>query len=158
MEKLILSFVMAAALFFCLDSQAQDVKSSKAEKKQQPEDSAQDPKLTPEQRADKLVKKFTEKLKLSDDQVIKVRKILIDRENSVDVDKEKCKGDVTCLRSAKRERNRVCESQLKNVLTAEQYQRLQEIRKKAREKAKEKGKSANPDADPIEEAVEIPQQ
>jgi hypothetical protein len=160
MKKVIPTLIMAVAITINLNTQAQEKKEKapKTEKQQQVDKSANESKLSPEQIADRQIKKYTEKLKLSEEQVAKVRQILVERAKSVDADKEKCKGDATCLKSAKRERNRTCETQLKKVLTAEQYQKLQEIRKKAREKAKEKGKGANPDAEPTDDIIESPEQ
>lgn len=172
MKKSILSLLTAAAVTLSLNAIAQEKKSKtpketkteKAEKenkggkeKEKGKGKGKGSKLTPEQRADKHTKKFTEKLKLTDAQIPKVREILLERAKSVDADKERCKGDGKCMQDARKDRNKTAETKLKQVLTAEQFAKLQEIRKKARDKAKNKD-NKNPEPEPKDDILETPEQ
>ncbi|MCC7050234.1 MAG: hypothetical protein IT239_00440 [Bacteroidia bacterium] len=107
-------------------------------------------KPTPEERADRQTKKLTKELSLTDGQVPKVKESLLNRLQTNEKDKERCKDDRDCLKLARRNNNASAEKQLKEILSKEQFEKLQKIRAEKRDKKraefeKQQGKNITPE-------------
>lgn len=112
------------------------------------------PPKSAEERTDMWMKVIGEKLAITQAQAPKTRDIVLKREKQRIADREKTKGDMEARKVAAKLRNETFDAEIKKVLTAEQFQNLQKIRKEHRTKMKEKrkqhenGKGQNPPAPP----------
>ncbi|MBI5217316.1 MAG: hypothetical protein HY958_00100 [Bacteroidia bacterium] len=86
-------------------------------------------KKTPDQRTEKIVKKFKEILTLTDEQAPKVKEVILKREKQHDADHKKYTKDSDASKAAKKERNKIAHNELKNILSADQFDALKKWRK-----------------------------
>jgi hypothetical protein len=96
------------------------------------------PQKSPQERTEIIVKKMTNKLLLSSDQVPKVHDIILEREKQKDLDIASLKTDNTKLKLARDVRNKKADDALKIVLTDKQFQELISWRKTANQKKNNK--------------------
>ena len=143
--KKIVSLLSIIMLFTSINVKAQNSKANSAAAK---------PTKTAEERTEMWMKKMTEKLSITDAQSAKVKDIVLKREKQRDADREKFKSDKEGFRAASKERNVVFDSEIRKVLTVEQYQKLREARRDARTKAKEKKQKGNDSSMPSDELME----
>lgn len=110
-------------------------------------------KLTPEQRAEKQTARMTNQLALQENQKKPVYDVMLERIKKAEADKASCKGDGKCMKQMRVQRNKLADTKLKTILNAEQYNKLQEIRKQAKEK-----KAKKPATPPVPETPPTPPQ
>jgi Spy/CpxP family protein refolding chaperone len=104
---------------------------------------------TPEQKADMHVKKMTQDLNLTSDQVPKVKSIMVDKIQKMDAlrtkyanstDKKAMHQEMKTIRDQK-------EAELKAVLTPDQYAKHVQMREQEKQKRMKDKKNGNPDGD-----------
>lgn len=91
---------------------------------------------TPAERADFWISKMTQPLALKPDQATQIKELIIKKETRRDEEKIKFANDKESAKRAAQIRQREFNANLKKVLTAEQYTKLDQIRKEMREKRK----------------------
>lgn len=99
------------------------------------------PQKTAEDRAEKWIAEAKTKLSLKDDQVSKVKEIMLTEINQRDIDKEKLKGNREQMQAARKEREVKAEADLKKILDEGQYKKYFEWKKELEQKEKEKRQS-----------------
>ncbi len=88
---------------------------------------------SPEERTEKIVEKMKTDLALSDDQVVKVKPIILKREQK----REEFRAQMNSTKDQHRQIAKETDEDFKKVLTPEQIEKLKAHRKEMREKHKE---------------------
>lgn len=96
-------------------------------------------KLNPRQRAEKMTDKFSELLKLSDNQRMKINDLLLERENTREQNRIHQTKEKAEKRKKAIERKNTLDNQLKSILSDEQYNKLLVFRKEKLQKRKSQG-------------------
>jgi hypothetical protein len=139
MNKLILSFI-ALIIFINANAQVKAVNKSK----EQPNH---------EQRIERRINKLNEITGgLSDAQKLRIKAILEEHDKQAQEDNQKFQGDKEKLKEARRTRRANADARLKEVLTAEQYEKVLSHRKEMHKKHQQnsnKLKSKDDDKDEI---------
>ena len=89
-----------------------------------------EPRKSPEERAEKIVARMKTDLALSDDQVSKLKPVVLKREQQ----REELRSKVNNARDQHRQMAQQTEEDFKNILTPEQMEKLKQHRKEMREK------------------------
>lgn len=92
------------------------------------------PRKTPEERAEKIVVKMKSDLALSDEQVVKLKPVILKREQQ----REELHTKMDTVKSHTRKIMKDAEEDLKKILTPEQLEKLKQERKEMHEKHMQK--------------------
>lgn len=76
--------------------------------------------LTTDEKADRQLKRITEKLTLTTDQQTKIRAIILVSINQEDADRKEANGDMEKLKALNRQRDEKKREEIKKILTPEQ--------------------------------------
>jgi hypothetical protein len=132
-------FILAACLSFGIGAQAQQEAAPAATTTQ----TKAQRKSTPEERAMRLTRLMSSKVKLNDEQLKQVNQILLERENAKESalkayngDKEKARKDIRGSRAK-------AEAKLKEVLTDEQWKTWQQFKEEQKNKKQQKMSGEN---------------
>lgn len=135
-------FILAACLSFGIGAQAQQEAAPAATSTTTTKTVSQR-KSTPEERAMRLTRLMSSKVKLNDEQLKQVNQILLERENSKESalkayngDKEKARKDIRGSRAK-------AEAKLKEVLTEEQWKTWQQFKEEQKAKKQQKMNGEN---------------
>jgi len=97
---------------------------------------SKEPRKSPEERTEKIVTKMKTDLALSDDQVTKLKPIILKREQKRDA----LRSTMSDAKDRHKEMAKETEDDLKNILSPEQMEKLKQQRKEMREKHMQKKK------------------
>jgi hypothetical protein len=92
------------------------------------------PHKTPQERTEKIVVKMKNDLALSDDQVLKLKPVILKREQQ----REELHEKMDTVKSHTRKVMKDAEEDLKKILTAEQLEKLKQERKEMRDRRRQK--------------------
>lgn len=119
MKKIILAFAVMMITTISMFGQTQTAKQ---------------PQRSPEERTEKMIAKMKTDLALSDEQISKLKPLILKREQQRKETHEKMDNAKDDVRKAMKE----SEEEIKKILTPEQYEKLKQMRKEMREKHQHK--------------------
>jgi phosphomevalonate kinase len=99
------------------------------------------PRKTPEERTEKIVVKMKNDLALSDDQIVKLKPVILKREQH----REELREKMDTVRSHTRKIMKDAEEDLKKILTAEQLEKLKQERKGMHDRHRQKQEPVKPE-------------
>ncbi len=88
---------------------------------------------SPEQRAEKITNKLTEKLDLSSRQVPQVKAIVLDFATKMQEARQSNQGDKEAMKEIRKQLRSEKKAEMQAVLTEEQFEKLKELKKERRE-------------------------
>ncbi len=145
MKKLALALVFGALSMGAVSAQTVQKSKVKADRKEvkvkQEVKGASDKKhveKTPEERADRQVKRMTEDLKLTDDQAVRIREISLRKSQQMSALKGRNADNKEAMKAEMMQIKNAYQGDLKTILTPEQLEKHEAL--KAERKAKMKGK------------------
>ncbi len=106
---------------------------------------------SPEQRTEKMVTRLNEVLALNDDQKVKVKAVVLKREQKRAELHKQYETDKESFKKANRENIKTGEAELKKILTPEQTEKLKKHREEMKQKRKDKKAAATTAPDEDEE-------
>lgn len=122
MKRIII--LLALSLFFSIGTQAQQ--------------RGQRERMTPEQQAERMVKRLHAELKLTDKQQTELKTWFTDSFKKRNENFEKNRGNREAMQETMKKAQEETQAQLKKVLTADQYKKYQENEKKREKEMKER--------------------
>jgi len=94
--------------------------------------------LTPNDRVERHVAMLKDKLKLSGDQVTKIRAVLQDEQKQAQADRDKLKGDREAMRKAMTDRRKATDDKIKAVLTSDQKKQYDKVQDDLRKQVQDR--------------------
>jgi Spy/CpxP family protein refolding chaperone len=92
--------------------------------------------MTPDQRADRRIKMMKKNLGISDDQATKLKPVLVASIQQMDAIKMQPKGAKGAKKQQMAQLKQTTDDQIKNILTPEQYQKMQDMQQQRKDKMK----------------------